>query len=99
MGERLIRGLKEIQSRHPIIGDVRGKGLMVAFELISDPVTRHPATSERSAVVQECFRRGLLVLGCGESSVRLCPPLVVDEKECDTALRILDEALDVVSPA
>lgn len=93
MGERLLRGLKEIQARRPLIGDVRGKGLMVAFELITDPVTRHPATSERSAVVQECFRRGLLVLGCGESSIRLCPPLVVDEEQCDTALRVLDEAL------
>jgi 4-aminobutyrate aminotransferase len=98
-GDRLIRGLKELQARHPLIGDVRGKGLMVAFELIEDPMSRRPAVAARSAVVQECFRRGLLVLGCGESSIRLCPPLVVDDAECDTALRILDQALGGVSSA
>jgi len=96
MGEHLMNGLSELQVRHPLIGDVRGKGLMIGFELVEDRVTRRPAVTARSTVVQECFHRGLLVLGCGESSIRLCPPLVVDAEECDTALRILDEVLSGV---
>jgi 4-aminobutyrate aminotransferase len=93
MGDRLQAGLRELQKKHPMVGDVRGKGLMIGFELIEDSITRQPAVAARSKIVQECFTRGLLILGCGESSIRLCPPLVVDEMECDAALRILDESL------
>lgn len=95
-GERLLAGLANLSARHPLIGDIRGLGLMIGLELVTDRVSRRRATDETRRVVTECFRRGLLVLSCGENAIRLCPPLVIDETQSDTALRILDEALKAV---
>lgn len=92
-GEVLIGRLRELATRYPHIGDVRGLGLMLAIDLVENRATKKPAPALRDAVVQGCFRRGLLVLGCGESSLRLCPPLVVNSDETATAVRILDAAL------
>jgi 4-aminobutyrate aminotransferase len=66
---------------------------MIGVELVRDRQTKERATSERDRVVRECFTRGLLVLGAGQNSIRLCPPLVLTKEQADTALRILDEAL------
>ena len=96
MGELLIGKARELQSRHRLIGDVRGMGLMIGIELVRDRTTKEPATSEREAIVQACFRRGLLILGCGESGLRLCPPLVIDREQAEIAIRILDEALSEI---
>jgi 4-aminobutyrate aminotransferase len=79
--------------KHPLIGDVRGRGLMVGVEFVRDRGTKERATAERDAVVQACFRRGLLVLGAGRNAIRLSPPLVLTKQEGDIALRILDEVL------
>jgi 4-aminobutyrate aminotransferase len=99
-GKFLIEALRGVQSRHPRIGDVRGLGLMIGIDLVVDRETKQPAVARRDAVVQACFRRGLLVLGCGESAIRLCPPLVVTHEECQRALGILEEALvEVTTPA
>jgi 4-aminobutyrate aminotransferase len=62
-------------------------------ELVRDQTTKEPAASERDEVIQACFRRGLLLLGCGTSTLRLCPPLVVTPAQCDTAVAILDDVL------
>jgi 4-aminobutyrate aminotransferase len=67
--------------------------LMVGAELVKNRETKEHATAERDAVVQACFRRGLLMLGCGSSTLRFCPPLVVTREEVDTAVRIIDEVL------
>jgi 4-aminobutyrate aminotransferase len=85
MGERLRAGLRALAARHPVIRDVRGRGLMVGLELAS-PEGVHAA--EWGA-----FRRGLLVLGAGPRTLRLAPPLVVDAEDVDAALRLLDETL------
>jgi 4-aminobutyrate aminotransferase len=82
--------------KHPLIGDVRGRGLMIGVELVRDRQTKERAPTERNAVVQECFKRGLLILGAGRNSLRFCPPLVLTKDQADTALRILDEALTAV---
>jgi 4-aminobutyrate aminotransferase len=82
--------------KHPIIGDVRGRGLMVGVELVRDRTTKERATTERDALVQACFKRGLLVLGAGRNAIRLSPPLVLTKQEADIALGILDEALTVL---
>jgi 4-aminobutyrate aminotransferase len=93
VGAYLIEGIRALMDKHPLIGDVRGRGLMVGVELVRDRTTKERATSERDALVQACFQRGLLVLGAGRNAIRLSPPLVLTKQEADVALRILDEAL------
>lgn len=93
VGAHLRAGLDALQEKHAIIGDVRGRGLMIGLELVRDRQTKTRATTERNALVQECFRRGLLVLGAGRNAVRLSPPLVLTKQQADAAVEILDEAL------
>ncbi|MCB9921277.1 MAG: acetyl ornithine aminotransferase family protein [Planctomycetaceae bacterium] len=99
VGAYLIERLSELQSRHRLIGDVRGKGLMIGIELVRNRDTKEPAVVERNAIVQECFQKGLLLLGCGTSAIRFCPPLVIDHDDVDTAVDILDEVLSELPPA
>ncbi len=93
MGERLTTGLRQLASRHPSIGDVRGRGLMVGVELVLDRSTKEPASEAVNTLVDAAFRRGLLLLGAGRSTLRLCPPLMIDEYDVDTALAIIDTCL------
>jgi 4-aminobutyrate aminotransferase len=93
VGAHLVAGLRALMDKHPLIGDVRGRGLMIGIELVRDRATRERAGTERDAVVLSAFRRGLLVLGAGTNVIRLSPPLVLTRAEADTAVRILDEAL------
>jgi 4-aminobutyrate aminotransferase len=93
VGAHLRRGLEELGARHPLVGDVRGIGLMQAIELVRDRETKEPARAEVEAVLREAFSRGLVLLSCGKSAIRFAPPLVVTAGECDRALSILDEAL------
>jgi 4-aminobutyrate aminotransferase len=95
-GDLLKAGLNALKAKHPLIGDVRGLGLMLAIELVKDDLLKTPAARERDELVQTCFHKGLLLLGCGESSIRFCPPLVIDHEDVETALQILDEALTAV---
>jgi 4-aminobutyrate aminotransferase len=78
---------------HPTVGDVRGCGLMIGIELVTDKTTREPAGALRNRVETLAFERGLMVLGCGENSIRLCPPLIVSEGEAMVALDILEDAV------
>jgi 4-aminobutyrate aminotransferase len=79
--------------KHPIVGDVRGRGLMIGVEIVRDTITRTPAPDLRNRIVDLAFERGLLLLGCGETSIRLCPPLVVKPEEMEVALDILEECI------
>jgi 4-aminobutyrate aminotransferase len=94
-GERLLAGLTVIQKTCDAIGDVRGKGLMAAIELVKDRKTKEPDPDVRDRIIQEAFRRGLLLLGCGASSIRLCPALTVTSDHVDEALSLLQEAVHV----
>lgn len=76
-----------------MVGDVRGLGLMLAIDLVKDRQTMEPDVELRNALVQSCFQKGLLLLGCGQSAIRFCPPLVIHERDAATAVRILDQAL------
>jgi len=96
VGAHLMNGLRALMDHHPIIGDVRGRGLMVGVELVRDRQTKERASDERDAVVNAAFRRGLLILGAGKNAVRFSPPLVLTRGEADTAVRIFDEALTEV---
>jgi 4-aminobutyrate aminotransferase len=96
MGQYLIDQLRKLQETHMLIGDVRGKGLMVAIELVTDREKKTKAVSERNEVIERAFGKGLLLLGCGENSVRFIPALVVSREEIDKGLSILDEVLKEV---
>lgn len=93
VGAYLVMRLRELAERHSLLGDVRGLGLMVGLELVRHRATKEPAAQQRDQIIQDCFRKGLLLLGCGESTIRFCPPLVIREPDVDTALTILDEVL------
>jgi 4-aminobutyrate aminotransferase len=93
VGQHLKQRLLELAGGHRLIGDVRGIGLMIGMELVRDRVTKEMASTERDEIVQLCFRRGLLLLGCGMNTLRFCPPLVVTKEQCDLAVRILDDVL------
>jgi 4-aminobutyrate aminotransferase len=97
VGAHLMEGLRTLQHRHALIGDVRGKGLMIGIELVRDRQTKERAVEERNALVQAMFRRGVLVLGAGKNAVRLAPPLLLSKAQADSVLKVLDEALAEVS--
>ncbi|HET6373450.1 MAG TPA: acetyl ornithine aminotransferase family protein [Candidatus Polarisedimenticolia bacterium] len=98
-GERLMAGLSRLAAKHALIGEIRGLGLMIGIELVKDRATRLRAVEETRRAVDECFKRGLLILPCGENTLRLCPPLIIDEGQAGAALAILDEALQVAGRA
>lgn len=93
MGNYLLEGFRALMDKHAIIGDVRGKGLMIGIELVKDRVTKEPHPEALARFETECFKRGLVTLGCGVSTIRLSPPLVIDQSQCDFALKTIDEAL------
>jgi len=95
MGEYLSEVLSQMQTRHPSIGDVRGKGLMIGVEFVEDRETKAFAEKLRDRIVENAFRRGLLLLGCGKSTIRISPPLCVTRDEVDEAMEIFDEAITV----
>lgn len=93
MGDRLQAGARKLQEKYACIGDVRGRGLMVGVEFVKDRTTREPDPELIDRVTERAFRKGLLLLGCGKSTFRFAPPLVLDEYDVDTGLAILDECL------
>lgn len=92
-GTRLIKKLKKLKEKFPIIGDVRGKGLMVGVELVKDRMTREPAIRETQEIVREAFKKGLLLLPCGESVIRFSPPLIISSEQIDIAVDIFSEVI------
>jgi 4-aminobutyrate aminotransferase len=96
-GEYLMTGLRELQKSMECMGDVRGKGLMVGVELVKDRDTKERATDWRNAVIQKAFQKGLLLLGCGENTIRFSPALTVTVEEIDACLSIFEESLREVA--
>ena len=97
VGEHLMNGFRDLLKKHALIGDVRGRGLMIGVELVRDQKTKERAVEERNAVVQAMFRRGVLILGAGRNAVRFAPPLVLTKSQADDVLRLFDEALTDVT--
>ena len=97
VGAHLIEGLRALQAKHPLIGDVRGLGLMIGIELVRDRATKERAVEERNALVQAMFRRGVLVLGAGKNALRFAPPLILSRAQADQILLVFDEALTEVA--
>ncbi len=92
-GQELLTGARQLMERHPIVGDVRGLGLMVGIEIVSDPKLRTPAPDQAHQLERLAFQKGLLVLVAGNNTIRLAPPLMIDSDDVAIALRILDESL------
>jgi len=93
MGAHLMERLRTWPARFPVVGDVRGLGLMIGIELVSDRQTKQKAPQLRDRVLELAFQRGLLVLGAGDNTIRLCPPLVISRDQCDFAIDTLEECL------
>jgi 4-aminobutyrate aminotransferase len=96
VGEAMLSRLREWPGHHPIVGDVRGRGLMIGIEIVQDQQTREAAPALRDRILRLAFEHGLLLLGCGESSIRIAPPLIVNQHEAAIALDILEECLGLV---
>ncbi|CAG0974268.1 partial Isoleucine 2-epimerase, partial [Anaerolineae bacterium] len=95
VGQYTIDALEEIQARHPSIGEVRGKGLMIGVEFVTDRETKEPAKEMTDRIVDLGFERGLLMLSCGKSVIRIAPPLAITKTEIDEGLKLFEEAVTV----
>ena len=93
VGDAVMQRLREWPKKHPIVGEVRGRGLMIGIEIVKDQGSRESASEWRNQIETLAFDRGLLILGCGETSIRLAPPLIVKQEEADIALDILEESI------
>jgi 4-aminobutyrate aminotransferase len=96
VGSYLKQGLEELAGRYDVIGEVRGRGLMVGVEFVENRDTKVPAKQLADQLMEECFRRGLLVLTCGASTIRFCPPLTLTEAQVNEGLTIFEEALQAL---
>jgi 4-aminobutyrate aminotransferase len=93
VGEYTLDALSELKARHPSMGDVRGKGLMIGIEFVKDKRTKEPAKELTDRIVELSFERGLLLLSCAKSVIRIAPPLSISKSEVDEGLMILEEAI------
>jgi 4-aminobutyrate aminotransferase len=93
MGDRMLGHARRLMDKYAVIGDVRGRGLMLGIEFVRDRATREPYPEIIDRITEKAFARGLLLLGCGKSAFRLAPPLVLDEYDVDTGMGILEECL------
>ena len=93
VGQYTIDCLEEIQVRHPSIGEVRGRGMMIGVEFVKDKETREPNEEIRNSIEGIGFEHGLLLLGCGKSTIRLAPPLCITKQEVDEGLQIFEQAI------
>ncbi len=96
VGEYMTAEFRRMQKKHCSIGDVRGRGLMIGVEIVKDKKSRAKGHDEMEAVIQEAFKKGLLMLGCGTNTLRICPPLVISREEAKAGLEILDKVLTAV---
>jgi len=96
VGDHIRQRMADWPSRLKLVGDVRGRGLMIGVDIVKDKITKDYAAVERDRIVELAFERGVLFLGCGPSTVRLCPPLVVTKDEADVAVDVLEECIKLV---
>jgi 4-aminobutyrate aminotransferase len=96
MGAYIIRHTADWRRRHRIVGDVRGRGLMVGVEIVHDQTSKERAPDLRNRIIQTAFQKGLLLLGAGENSIRLAPPLMIEEEQTEFAVSTLDACITAV---
>jgi len=96
-GAHMMTRLKEMQEKYPIIGDVRGKGLMIGVEIVKDKKTKAPGSDEASEIMQKSWRRGVVAITCGPSTIRIAPPLTITRELVDSALDVIEGVVKEVS--
>jgi 4-aminobutyrate aminotransferase len=99
VGAHMLKRMADWPKKHRIVGDVRGRGLMIGVEIVKDQKTKEYGAELRDKIVELAFERGILFLGCGPSTVRIAPPLVVTKDEADAAIDALEESIEVASKA
>ncbi len=97
VGNHMLKRMADWPGKYRIVGDVRGRGLMIGVDIVKDPQTKEYAPELRDRIVQHAFERGILFLGCGPSAVRISPPLIVTKDEADAAIDALEEAIELVN--
>jgi 4-aminobutyrate aminotransferase len=93
MGDYLFARMADWTRKFKIVGDVRGRGLMIGVEIVRDQRTKEKGADLRNAIVDLAFHKGLLVLGAGENTIRLSPPLLIEKDQADWAARTLEECI------
>ena len=96
VGAHMMKRMASWPAKLKLVGDVRGRGLMIGVDIVKDKTTKEYGAAERDRIIEKAFEHGVLFLGCGPSSIRLCPPLVVTRGEADVALDVLEECIEQV---
>jgi len=96
VGNHIMRRLASWPERVDLVGDVRGRGLMIGVEIVIDKEKRTPGGAERDRIVELAFERGVLLLGCGPNTIRIAPPLIVTKEQADIAIDVLEECINLV---
>jgi 4-aminobutyrate aminotransferase len=98
IGDYMKQRIQTWVDKYEIVGDVRGMGLMIGIEIVKDKKTKAVAGKERDRIVDQlCFERGVLMLGCGETTIRLSPPLIITKEQADIAMDVLEECIGIVN--
>ena len=95
VGNYILRRMRDWPTKYRLVGDVRGRGLMIGVELVSNKQTKQQASAERDRVVELAFERGVLLLGSGPSTIRIAPPLITNKEQADTAMDVLEECVEL----
>jgi len=93
VGRHIMQRIERWPESLPLVGDVRGRGLMIGVELVADKKTKEPAVEQRDRVLQMAFEKGVLLLGAGPNTIRIAPPLIVTREQADLALDVLEECI------
>jgi 4-aminobutyrate aminotransferase len=96
VGAHMMKRMATWPAKLKLVGDVRGRGLMIGVDIVKDKTTKEHGNAERDLIVERAFEHGVLFLGCGPSSIRICPPLVVTKEESDVAMDVLEECIQEV---
>jgi 4-aminobutyrate aminotransferase len=96
VGRHMMERMAEWPSTLPLVGDVRGRGLMIGVEIVTDKKAKTQGGAERDRIVEMAFERGILFLGCGPNTIRLAPPLIVSKQQADIAMDVLEECIGIV---
>jgi len=96
VGAHMLKRMADWPKKHRIVGDVRGRGLMIGVEIVKDQGTKEYGNEYRDRIVEQAFERGILFLGCGPSTIRIAPPLIVSQDEADVAIDALEESIAAV---
>ena len=97
VGKHIMKRAADWPQKLELVGDVRGRGLMIGIEIVTDKQARTPAAAERDLIVERAFERGVLFLGCGPNTIRLAPPLIVSPEQADIAMDVLEECIKLVA--